>query len=84
MPLAAPPLAAVLPPPLRAKLIMAILGIVVLGIGLVAMVVLGGWAVKRLARHRSGPSKPLDDAWYKRPLESNAPGGPSEAASDDE
>lgn len=48
---------------------MALLGIVVLGIGLVLMVMLGGWAVKRLARHRHGPSKPLDDAWYRRPLE---------------
>jgi hypothetical protein len=82
--LAAAPLAAALPPPVRAKLMMAILGIVVVGIGLVTMVLLGGRAVKRLARHRSGPSKSLDDAWYKRPLESNAPGSPAEAESDDE
>lgn len=70
-----------LPPPVRAKLILAILGIVALGIGLIAMVILGGIAAKRRARHRCGPSKPLDDAWYKRPLESEAP-HPGNAAGD--
>ena len=84
--LVVPSFAVALPPPVRAKLMLAILGIVVVGIGLVAMIVLGGRAVKRLARHRVGPSKPLDDAWYKRPLESEAPhagasDAPGEAAS---
>jgi hypothetical protein len=73
--LAVPTFAAELPPPLRAKLILALLGIVALGIGLIAMVILGGIAAKRRARHRCGPSKPLDDAWYKRPLEAEAPQG---------
>ncbi|MGH7140926.1 MAG: hypothetical protein ACREHD_34785, partial [Pirellulales bacterium] len=45
-----------LPPPIRAKAMMALVGIIVLGFGLAAMIVLGGIAVKRLARHRSGPS----------------------------
>jgi hypothetical protein len=88
--LAVPFFAAALPPPVRAKLMMAILGIVALGIGLIAMVILGGIAVKRRARHRCGPSKQLDAVWYKRPLESEVPDrsdatdGPGEAAGDED
>jgi tellurite resistance protein TehA-like permease len=62
-----------LPPPLRAKAMMALLGLIVLGIGLIAMVVLGGLIVKRLARHRSRPTEPRDDSWYQKPLEPDAP-----------
>ena len=83
--LVVPSFAAALPPLVRAKLaIVVIVGIVALGIGLIAMVILGGIAVKRRARHRCGPSKPVDDVWYKRPLESNAPDGPDEAAGDED
>jgi hypothetical protein len=88
--LVVPFFAAALPPPVRATLMMAILGIIALGIWLIAMVILGGIAAKRRARHRCGPSQPLDDAWYKRPLESEAPHksdateGPGEAADDED
>lgn len=69
-----------LPAPLRAKAMMALLGIIVLGVGLAAMIVLGGRAVKRLARHRSGPTSARDDSWYRKPLESEPAAGnaPSE------
>ena len=56
------------PPPVRAKLMMALLGMVVLGIGLVVAAILGGWMVRRLARHRPAPSGTVDDAWYAKPL----------------
>lgn len=75
--------ATLLPLPLRAKLLMALLGIVVLGIGLVVMIVLGARMVKRLARQRREPSKPLDDAWYRRPLDAERQTGPAETESDD-
>ncbi|MGH7138403.1 MAG: hypothetical protein ACREHD_21850 [Pirellulales bacterium] len=64
-----------LPAPLRAKAIMALLGIIVLGVGLAAMIVLGGRAVKRLARHRRGPTNARDDSWYRKPLESEPAAG---------
>lgn len=42
----------------RAKLMMAILGLVLLGVGLVVMVMMGGRYVRRLARHRPEPMRP--------------------------
>jgi hypothetical protein len=64
-----------LPAPLRAKAMMALLGIIVLGVGLAAMIVLGGRAVKRLARHRSRATSARDDSWYRKPLESEPTAG---------
>lgn len=57
-----------LPPPVR-KAMVALLALILLGIGLVIMIALGGRLVKRLARQRRGPSSPQDDAWYRKPLE---------------
>ena len=71
--------------PPRAKVMLALLGLVGLGIAfalMVVLVVLGGRAVKRLARHRSGASKPTDDAWYKRPLDAGPPEMPQETPND--
>ena len=62
-----------LPPPLRAKAMLALLGLVVLGIGMATLIVLGGRIVKRLARYRHRASNPRDDAWYQKPLEPEAP-----------
>lgn len=73
-----------MPPPLRAKLMLALLGIVVLGIGLVVMVVLAGRAVKRLARHRRASGTVKDDAWYRKPLAPEAPATPASEEGDDE
>jgi hypothetical protein len=55
-------------PLVRAKLLMALLALVVLGLGLVVAVILGGWMVRRLARQRTAPSGAVDDAWYAKPL----------------
>jgi len=41
----------------RAKMMMAILGLVLLGVGLVVMVMMGGRYVRRLARHRPEPAR---------------------------
>lgn len=57
-----------LPPPVR-KAVVALLALVLLGVGLAVMIALGGRVVKRLARQRSGPSNPRDDTWYQKPLE---------------
>jgi hypothetical protein len=57
-----------LPPLLRARAMMALLALVVLGIGLVAGVILGGRMVRRLARQRTTPSGAVDDLWYVKPL----------------
>ena len=55
-------------PLVRAKMLMALLALVVLGIGLVAAAILGGWMVRRLARQPVPPSRVVDDAWYAKPL----------------
>ncbi len=55
-------------PLVRAKMLMALLALVVLGIGFVAAVILGGWMVRRLARQPVPPSRVVDDAWYAKPL----------------
>ncbi|HEX7376796.1 MAG TPA: hypothetical protein VF278_06775 [Pirellulales bacterium] len=69
-----------LPPPVR-KAVVALLALVLLGIGLVVMIALGGRLVKRLVRQRRGPSNPQDDAWYRKPLEPNP--SPDMPADDD-
>ncbi|HVC99210.1 MAG TPA: hypothetical protein VND64_36435 [Pirellulales bacterium] len=57
-----------LTPLARAKMLMALLALVVLGIGLVAAAILGGWMVRRLTRQPVPPSRVVDDAWYAKPL----------------
>ncbi len=42
----------------RAKVLLAILGLVLLGVGMIAMVMMGGRYVRRLARHRPEPPHP--------------------------
>lgn len=53
----AEPLIEQLDPPRRAAVLMAILGLVLLGIALVACVMIGGRWVRRLARDEHGPTK---------------------------
>lgn len=43
-------------PVLKAKVMLALVGLIVLGMGLIALVLLGGRAVRRQARRRSGAS----------------------------
>ena len=49
-----------LPPPTRAAVQMALLGILLLGMLLVVFVLLGGHWVRRLGSHRRGPAVPSD------------------------
>lgn len=48
-----------IPPPQRAALLMALLGLVLLALGLMVCVMLGGRWVRRIARSRY-PSKPME------------------------
>jgi hypothetical protein len=57
-----------LPPVTKARILMALLGIIVLGLTLILMIVLGGRYVRRLSRAQV-PSRPhRDDDWYRKPL----------------
>ena len=49
-----------LPPPLRAKVYMALLGILLIGLLLIVIVLLGGHWVRRLGSYRRGPAVPAD------------------------
>jgi hypothetical protein len=55
-------------PVVRAKLVMALLALVVLGIGLLVMVVMGGRYARRIARTPLPPSRVHEDRWYAKPL----------------
>lgn len=62
-----------LDPPRRAAVLMAILGLVLLGIVLVACVMIGGRWVRRLARHEHGPTKLKSHIENQRLRETLAP-----------
>lgn len=66
---ASTPTGSSIPADTRAKLLMALLGLVVLGIGLVVVVILAGWSVRRLTR---------DDRSTKRTMNQTLPMPPSE------
>ncbi|MGD9633388.1 MAG: hypothetical protein AB7G28_24475 [Pirellulales bacterium] len=53
----AEPLIERLDPPRRAAVLMAILGLVLLGLALVACVMIGGRWMRRVARHQLGPTQ---------------------------
>lgn len=59
---------AAIEPMLRAKLMMALLALVVLGLGLMTMIILGGRYARRVARTPLPPSRIHDDRWYAKPL----------------
>ena len=58
-----------LPPPQQAMVLMALLGILLVGMFLIVAVLLGGHWVRRLGKHRRGPAVPPDRA----PLVKNFP-----------
>jgi hypothetical protein len=64
----AAPLLMRLDPAVRAKVLMALLGLVLVGLLLVAMAWLGGRHLRRIAR--KAPTPPVDhrDDWYRKPL----------------
>ena len=56
-----------LPPPARAAVLMALLGIALLGMLLIVVILLGGHWVRRIGAHRRGPSVPPDRLPVSRP-----------------
>jgi len=58
-----------LDPQSHAKMLMALLGILLLGMILMVMVVVGAHRVRRLARARPGASQMQEDTWYSKPLD---------------
>jgi hypothetical protein len=77
---AKPPLWQRLDPVRRAKLMMALLALVLLGVALVALVMIGGRIVRRLARRGTQPSRSYPDDWYTTPL---VPKEPEESGPDE-
>lgn len=57
-----------LDPGSRAKMLMALLGILLAGLILLVVVVIGANRVRRLARSRLGKSRMREDTWYAKPL----------------
>jgi hypothetical protein len=55
-------------PVVGVKLMMALLALVVLGIGLMTMIVMGGRYARRIARTPLSPSRIHEDRWYAKPL----------------
>ena len=72
----AEPLLMRLDPQRRAKVFMALLGLVLLGALLIAVAALGGRHALRLARKRSGPTARHEDDWYRKPLVPPEPAPP--------
>lgn len=56
-----------LPPPTRAAVIMALLGIALAGMLIVVIILLGGHWVRRQGIHRRGPAVPPDRLPMRRP-----------------
>ncbi len=57
-----------LDPKSRAKVIMALLALVLVGVLLVAMAIIGGRSLLRIARKSHGPTPRHEDDWYRKPL----------------
>ena len=57
-----------LTPQNRSVVLMALLGLMLVGAGLVALAVIGGRHVLREARKKQGPTPRLEDGWYRKPL----------------
>jgi hypothetical protein len=74
----AEPLLVRLEPRQRAKVVMALLGLVIVGAGLVALAWLGGREVRRIARKRPRATSTHEDAWYRKPLVPKEPRAPDE------
>jgi hypothetical protein len=72
-----------LPPPTRAAVLMALLGIALLGMLLVVIILLGGHWVRRQGNLRRGPAVPPDRRPIVRASESNEPANGPGVAGDD-
>lgn len=72
--------------PTRAKLIMALLGLVLVGLALIALAMWGGRFVRRIGRERNPSEASLGKQWYSKPLVApeDKPSGDTRADSDHE
>ena len=71
--LAQVPAAKELPPTTKAMVLMALLGIALLGLLLVVFILLGGHWVRRIGSHRRGPTVPPDLVFRKDSLDREPP-----------
>lgn len=72
----AEPLLMRLDPASRAKVLMALLALVLVGMGLVLLAWLGGRHLRRIASKPLGKTHPLGDRWYRKPLNPAEPEHP--------
>ena len=73
----AEPLLVRLDPERRAKMLMALVGVVLVGLGLVALAWLGGRRMRRITRKPLPPTQHAQDSWYRKPLVPQEPQTPS-------
>jgi hypothetical protein len=62
------PLLMRLTPQNRSIVLLALLGLLLVGAGLIALAILGGRHVLREARKKPVPTSRLEDGWYRKPL----------------
>ncbi|MEX0675560.1 MAG: hypothetical protein WD063_00695 [Pirellulales bacterium] len=73
----AKPLLMRLDPQNRAKVLMALLGLALVGVGLVALTIMAGRQVLRIARTSHGPTRRHEDDWSRKPLVPKEPESPT-------
>lgn len=76
------PLLMRLDPESRAMVVMALLGLVLVGVALVAMTMMIGRQVLRNARASHGPTRLHEDDWYRKPLNSDQADDPPTSESE--
>ena len=64
----AEPLLVRLDPERRAKVLMSLVGVVLAGLGLMALAWLGGRRLRRITRKPLPPTPRAEDDWYRKPL----------------
>lgn len=70
-----------LPQTTYARMMLALIGLAILGAGLMVLTWLGGRYVRKLARHRVPTRRHDDETWYQKPL---VPSDPLAETSDDD
>ena len=78
----AEPLLMRLDPQTRAKVVMALLGLVLVGILLVTMIVIAARSAMRAARTTRGPTRRGEEDWYRKPLVPREPQPPTSSDSE--
>jgi hypothetical protein len=73
---ASEPLLLRLDPERRAKVLMSLVGLVLLGAALILLAYLGGRRLRRIARRRPALTSRGHDDWYRKPLIPREPAAP--------